>query len=266
MGPARGLGKTKPISGGAGRDEARGTGTVGYCTNKANSEKPGRHPGADCAKRTQFAGSARKGQVVCGKRVMTNWTCPWPGQNEANFRQGQQDATAGIATRVAGGIHRAKQSQFATDRPAESPAARAARAASAGDKRAKQSQFPSVRPRRGIWNRQLRAECGNPPPCAGRTRTQGIPIFALSRHCRSATIVGGPAYHEPSRMREVQPVGGRIRYGRRGQVHARRSGPPAGGLPIPRSTGPALPAKGGDARRHELNRLLADCCEQTNSY
>ena len=56
------------------------------------------------------------------------------------------------------------------------------------------------------------------------------------------------------------------RYGKRVQVHTRRCGPRAGGLPIQCSTRPALPAKGGDARRHELNRLLADCGERTNSY
>ena len=48
--------------------------------------------------------------------------------------------------------------------------------------------------------------------------------------------------------------------------YTRSSGPLAGGLAIRCSTGPALPAKGGDARRHELNRLLAHYHEWANSY
>jgi hypothetical protein len=46
----------------------------------------------------------------------------------------------------------------------------------AGDtQRAKQSQFPPVGPVRWIWNRQLRAERGNPPPYAGHT--QSVPTI-----------------------------------------------------------------------------------------
>jgi len=36
--------------------------------------------------------------------------------------------------------------------------------------RAKQSQFPGLEPKRWMWNRQLRAECGNLPPYAGHAR------------------------------------------------------------------------------------------------
>ncbi len=44
---------------------------------------------------------------------------------------------------------------------------------------AEQSQFPPVRQTRGIWNRQLRAERGDPPPYAGptpRVRPQDNPV------------------------------------------------------------------------------------------
>jgi hypothetical protein len=37
-------------------------------------------------KQSQFAQSDVRGQVLCRKRVMTNWACPWPGKNKANLR------------------------------------------------------------------------------------------------------------------------------------------------------------------------------------
>jgi hypothetical protein len=42
---------------------------------------------AYCAKQTQFGQSSMQGQVLCGKRVMTNWTRKMLRQNKANFHR-----------------------------------------------------------------------------------------------------------------------------------------------------------------------------------
>jgi hypothetical protein len=62
-------------------------------------------------------------------------------EKQSQCPHGQPWPRAGMAASAAGGTHRAKQSQFAPDRPEETPAAGAASAAAAGDERAKQSQF-----------------------------------------------------------------------------------------------------------------------------
>ena len=49
--------------------------------------------GTELYKQTQFARGDVKGQVLCGKRVMTNWRRQGPGENKANPRH-QADGSA----------------------------------------------------------------------------------------------------------------------------------------------------------------------------
>jgi hypothetical protein len=84
----------------AGRgDEAIGAGDAGQMrkTNPTWPAGPGGPPSpldppasgprqGGCAKRTQFAGGRGEGQVLSGKRVMTNSTCKRRRKNKANLR------------------------------------------------------------------------------------------------------------------------------------------------------------------------------------
>ena len=156
------------------------------CETKPIRRSPAGIRGADCAKRTQFAGSARKGQVVCDKRVMTNGTCPGPGQNEANFRRRRAGRGPGDGDR--GVLY--KQSQFGEARPASggrlcktNPIRRKRQggASSVWQKsydeldlpvaRAKRSQFPAGAARRDGWHRHPRRRrhpsCETKPICHG---------------------------------------------------------------------------------------------------
>jgi hypothetical protein len=106
---------------------------------------------------------------------------------QSQFPCGRRWPRAAMAAGTAAGTKRAKQSQFALDRPEEALAARTPRAVAAGQKRAKQSQFPPVGPTRGTWNRQLRAKRGNPPPygavssCNVRRQRSGAVVIGRVR-------------------------------------------------------------------------------------
>ena len=126
--------------------------------------------GRACARADKAAGSA--GGTGCA--------------NKANSPHGRQWPRAGMAASAGGGVHRAKQSQFAPRRPEEASAPGAARAAAAGgDKRAKQSQSPGSGRRDGSGT----CHCGR--SVAIRPRTPATPgrgdrynSLAVSRGCR----------------------------------------------------------------------------------
>ncbi len=130
-------------------------------------------------------------QVLYGKRVRANWACKGSRQNKANSVAGRpareattpscQRSTAapGAQTKPIDGDPWYKQSQFARNghtRAGRGTSAKQSQFARpdrqkvlVGRAAAKQSQFSPVRPARWTWNRQLRAERGNPPPYGGST-------------------------------------------------------------------------------------------------
>jgi len=65
--------------------------------------------GTELYKQTQFARGDVKGQVLCGKRVMTNWASKGPRRNKANLRQAP-DGTGPQGRGTRG--NRAKRTQF----------------------------------------------------------------------------------------------------------------------------------------------------------
>ncbi len=87
---------------------------------------------------------AVRGASTFWKRSYDAFDAETASAKQSQFPHGQQWAWAGEVARTAGGTNRAKQSQFASHRPEEAVAGRAASVAAAGDKRAKQSQFPGA--------------------------------------------------------------------------------------------------------------------------
>ena len=106
--------ETKPISRGrAGMGEGRQGRQCRYHWAKACETKP-------------IPPGRRDGQVLCGKRVMTNWTRKRRRQNKANSRTDRNGQGPARLPSAAGGTNRVKQSQFAADgqgRPSPRPEA-----------------------------------------------------------------------------------------------------------------------------------------------
>jgi hypothetical protein len=86
---------------------------------------------------------------------------------QSQFTHGREGAGTGKATNAAGGANRAKQSQFASHRPARAPAG-------------KTKPISGVRAMRWIWN---------PPPHAGHTRCDGV-AASLFPSSMVASILG----------------------------------------------------------------------------
>jgi hypothetical protein len=132
--------ETKPISRGqAGRSEGRQGHPCWSRWTKRCETKP-------------IAPKQRGGQVLCEKRVMTNWTRKRSRRNKANGRVDSKWARGGKPVLAAGATHCAKRSRSAAYQPEEVPAGRAISAAAAGASAPNKANCPrAMRKASTVW-------------------------------------------------------------------------------------------------------------------